>query len=79
MDGLGLFEIHQSLECLVAEAPKILPHRAAMTQTLSKLTGHPHHAISVKATTSEGMGFVGHKEGLAAHAVVSIALPVTKA
>jgi len=50
-----------------------------MTQKLSELTGTPHHAISVKATTSEGMGFVGHKEGLAAHAVVSIVLPAIEA
>jgi 2C-methyl-D-erythritol 2,4-cyclodiphosphate synthase len=50
-----------------------------MTQKLLELTGRPHHAISIKATTSEGMGFVGHKEGLAAHAVVSIALPAAKA
>ena len=64
---------------IIAEAPKILPHRAAMTQKLSELTGLPHHAISVKATTSEGMGFVGHKEGLAAHAVVSIVLPAIEA
>lgn len=62
---------------IIAEVPKILPHRHAMIEKLSDLTGLNQQALSVKATTSEGMGFVGHKEGLAAHAVVSIALPVT--
>ncbi|MEC8727623.1 MAG: 2-C-methyl-D-erythritol 4-phosphate cytidylyltransferase [Candidatus Puniceispirillales bacterium] len=62
---------------IIAEAPKIMPHRSNMIKTLSDLTKLAHHAISIKATTSESMGFVGRQEGLAAHAVVSITLPVT--
>ena len=62
---------------IIAEAPKVLPHRNAMVARLAELTGLDQHAVSVKATTSEGMGFIGHKKGLAAHAVVSVLLPVS--
>lgn len=62
---------------IIAEAPKVLPHRDAMVEKLAELTGLDQNAVSVKATTSEGMGFIGHKLGLAAHAVVSVLLPVS--
>ena len=60
---------------LVCEAPKIKPHREAMRTGLAELLGVPISAVSVKATTTEGMGFTGRREGLAAQAVVSIETP----
>jgi 2-C-methyl-D-erythritol 4-phosphate cytidylyltransferase/2-C-methyl-D-erythritol 2,4-cyclodiphosphate synthase len=60
---------------LICEAPKIGPHRAAMRERLSELTGLPLTAISVKATTTEGLGFSGRGEGIAAQASATILLP----
>ena len=60
---------------LICEAPKIGPHRAAMREKLSALTGLPLSAISVKATTTEGLGFSGRGEGIAAQATATILLP----
>jgi 2-C-methyl-D-erythritol 4-phosphate cytidylyltransferase/2-C-methyl-D-erythritol 2,4-cyclodiphosphate synthase len=61
---------------LVCEQPRIKPHRAAMKARLAELLGLPLDAVSVKATTTEGMGFAGRQEGLAAQAIAAIALPV---
>jgi 2-C-methyl-D-erythritol 4-phosphate cytidylyltransferase/2-C-methyl-D-erythritol 2,4-cyclodiphosphate synthase len=60
---------------VIAEAPKITPHRDAMRQTLSGIMGIEISRISIKATTSENMGFIGRGEGIAAHAMVSVLLP----
>ncbi len=60
---------------LVCERPRIKPHRAAMRARLAELLGVDLAAVSVKATTTEGMGFTGREEGLMAQAVASIALP----
>ena len=60
---------------LICEQPKIKPHRLAMRERLAALLDVPLDAVSVKATTSEGLGFTGRQEGLAAQAVVSITLP----
>jgi 2-C-methyl-D-erythritol 4-phosphate cytidylyltransferase/2-C-methyl-D-erythritol 2,4-cyclodiphosphate synthase len=60
---------------LVAEAPRIGPHRPKMIENLATLLDLPHSRIGLKATTSESMGFTGRKEGLAASVVVSITLP----
>ena len=61
---------------LICEAPKVKPHRAAMRERLAALLGLPLDRVSVKATTTEGMGFTGRREGLAAQAVVSVETPV---
>ena len=53
-----------------AEAPKINPHIPAMQHCLSEVIGTDEDNISIKATTTEKLGFVGHKEGMAAYAVV---------
>jgi 2-C-methyl-D-erythritol 2,4-cyclodiphosphate synthase len=58
---------------VVAEAPKVNPHTAAMRLEIREVTGLPIDAISIKATTNEGMGFVGREEGMAAIAVATIA------
>jgi len=60
---------------LVCERPRIGPHRAAMRARLAELLGLPLHRVSVKATTTEGMGFTGREEGLMAQAVVSVETP----
>jgi 2-C-methyl-D-erythritol 4-phosphate cytidylyltransferase/2-C-methyl-D-erythritol 2,4-cyclodiphosphate synthase len=60
---------------LVCERPKIKPHREAMRARLAELLGLDLAAVSVKATTMEGMGFTGREEGLAAQAVVMVELP----
>lgn len=57
---------------IICEAPKIGPHRPAMRAQLAQLTGLEDNAISVKATTTERLGFTGRKEGIAAQAIVSL-------
>jgi 2-C-methyl-D-erythritol 4-phosphate cytidylyltransferase/2-C-methyl-D-erythritol 2,4-cyclodiphosphate synthase len=61
---------------LVCERPKIRPHRDAMRARLAELLGLPLDRISVKATTTEGMGFTGRGEGLLAQAVVAVETPL---
>ena len=55
-----------------AEHPKLNPHIPAMQQTLAEVMGIDTDAVSIKATTSEKMGFVGREEGITAYAVVLI-------
>ncbi|MCE9609623.1 MAG: 2-C-methyl-D-erythritol 2,4-cyclodiphosphate synthase [Chthoniobacter sp.] len=60
---------------LVAEAPKIGPHVARMRENLAAALAIPVARVGVKATTNEGMGFLGRGEGIAAMAVASVQLP----
>lgn len=61
------------LDCtIIAEAPKIGPHREAMRARIAEITGLSVAQVSVKATTTEGLGFTGRREGIAAQAVASI-------
>ena len=57
---------------IVAEAPKIGPHRAAMRERIAQIAGLSVDQVSIKATTTEGLGFTGRGEGIAAQAVASI-------
>jgi len=57
---------------VIAEAPKVNPHSAGMRLEIREATGLPIDAISIKATTNEGLGFVGREEGIAAIAVATI-------
>ena len=57
---------------VIAETVRISPHRSAMKQRLSDLLRMPLAHVSVKATTTDGMGFLGRDEGVAAMAVVSL-------
>jgi 2-C-methyl-D-erythritol 2,4-cyclodiphosphate synthase len=57
---------------ICAEQPKMNPHIPQMQQALSEVMGVEIDAVSIKATTSEKMGFVGREEGIAAYAVVLI-------
>lgn len=58
---------------LICERPRIAPHRAAMREALAALLGLPLARCSVKATTTEGLGFTGRREGIAAQAIATVA------
>jgi len=63
------------IDCtVVAESPKIGPHRQAMRARIAEIAGLHVEQVSVKATTTEGLGFTGRREGIAAQAVASIRL-----
>jgi 2-C-methyl-D-erythritol 2,4-cyclodiphosphate synthase len=57
---------------VVLERPKLSPHRDAIRATLASALGLPPDAVNVKATTGEGLGFVGRGEGAAAMAVATV-------
>ncbi|MFG1371149.1 bifunctional 2-C-methyl-D-erythritol 4-phosphate cytidylyltransferase/2-C-methyl-D-erythritol 2,4-cyclodiphosphate synthase [Xanthobacter oligotrophicus] len=60
---------------LICEAPKVGPHRDAIRGAISRITGVPLARVSVKATTTEKLGFAGRREGIAAMASATIRLP----
>ncbi|MFG1188572.1 bifunctional 2-C-methyl-D-erythritol 4-phosphate cytidylyltransferase/2-C-methyl-D-erythritol 2,4-cyclodiphosphate synthase [Xanthobacter flavus] len=60
---------------LICEAPKVGPHRDAIRAEIARITGVPAARISVKATTTEKLGFTGRREGIAAMASATIRLP----
>lgn len=60
---------------LICERPKVGPHREAMRRRIAALLGLDVGRISVKATTTEGLGFTGRREGIAAQAAATVALP----
>ena len=55
---------------VLAEEPKIAPHRERMRQQVARLLGVAPSQVNLKATTTEGLGFLGRAEGIAASAVV---------
>lgn len=57
---------------IIAEAPKMAPHKQQMRQIISQILGLSLDDINIKATTEEGLGFTGKKEGVAAWAAVTI-------
>lgn len=60
---------------IIAEAPKIGPHRAAIRARIAEILALPIERVSVKATTTERLGFTGRREGIAAQAVATLQLP----
>nr|CAB51895.1 hypothetical protein [Zymomonas mobilis subsp. mobilis str. CP4 = NRRL B-14023] len=60
---------------VICEAPKVGPYRPAMRKHIAQILGLPEQRVSIKATTTEKLGFTGRKEGIAAQAVTSIRLP----
>lgn len=74
VQALGGRIIHVDVT-LVCEAPKIGPHRREMIRTLARLLEIETERVSVKATTTEGLGFTGRREGIAAQAVATVMLP----
>ena len=55
---------------VIAQAPKVAPHREAMQARIAQLLAVPVRQVNIKATTTEGLGFLGRAEGIAAQAVV---------
>jgi 2-C-methyl-D-erythritol 4-phosphate cytidylyltransferase/2-C-methyl-D-erythritol 2,4-cyclodiphosphate synthase len=72
--GRGGRIVHLDLT-LVCEAPKIGPHRDAMVASIARIAGVTTDRVSAKATTTEGLGFTGRREGIAAQATATIELP----
>ena len=68
-ENLSLVNVDSTL---IAEAPKVLPHREAMQRNIGDALGIPPGRVGIKATTNETMGFVGRKEGIAAMAVAMV-------
>jgi 2-C-methyl-D-erythritol 4-phosphate cytidylyltransferase/2-C-methyl-D-erythritol 2,4-cyclodiphosphate synthase len=60
---------------LICERPKIGPHREAMRARIAEILALDIDRVSVKATTTEGMGYTGRREGLAAQAIATVRLP----
>ena len=72
---LGGREVLHVDTTVLAERPKLGPHKAAMRERLAAALGVAPERVNVKATTGEGMGFVGRGEGIAALAVATLASP----
>ena len=70
--GFGISNMDVTLLC---EYPKIGPHAAAMQAALSAIAGVAADRVSVKATTTERLGFTGREEGIAAQATVTLVRP----
>ncbi|WP_029029541.1 bifunctional 2-C-methyl-D-erythritol 4-phosphate cytidylyltransferase/2-C-methyl-D-erythritol 2,4-cyclodiphosphate synthase [Salinarimonas rosea] len=60
---------------ILAEAPKVGPHREAMREAIARAADVPVARVSIKATTTERLGFTGRREGIAAQAAATIRLP----
>lgn len=60
---------------VLAEAPRIGAHREAIRARIAEIAGVPLSSVSIKATTTEKLGFVGRSEGLAAQAAATVRLP----
>jgi 2-C-methyl-D-erythritol 2,4-cyclodiphosphate synthase len=62
-----------NLDCtIVAQVPKVAPYRDEMKKKLAAVLGVGLDQVSIKATTTEGLGFTGRKEGIAAYAVCTL-------
>jgi 2-C-methyl-D-erythritol 4-phosphate cytidylyltransferase/2-C-methyl-D-erythritol 2,4-cyclodiphosphate synthase len=60
---------------MICEVPRIGPHREAMVAKIAEILGLPASRVSVKATTTEKLGFLGRSEGMAAQAIATVQLP----
>ncbi len=69
------YELGNADITVAAERPKLNPHIPAMKQTLAEVLETDVDNISIKATTTEGLGFTGRQEGIAAYATVLIEKP----
>jgi 2-C-methyl-D-erythritol 4-phosphate cytidylyltransferase/2-C-methyl-D-erythritol 2,4-cyclodiphosphate synthase len=63
---------------VICQAPRLGPHRDAIRASIAAIAGVSEERVSIKATTSEGLGFTGRGEGIAAQAVATIELPAGK-
>lgn len=60
---------------IICEAPKIGPHRETIRASIAAILGLPESSVSVKATTTERLGFTGRGEGMAAQAIATVRVP----
>jgi len=67
--GFGVYNVDSTI---VAQAPRLAQHIPRMNDTIAQVLGVGAKQVSIKATTTEGMGFTGTGEGMAAYAVVTI-------
>ncbi len=72
MDVRELYLVNVDIT-VVAEVPKLSPHRINMKSSLANLLELPEQQVNLKATTTEGLGAIGRKEGIACTAVVLLA------
>lgn len=66
------FRVNNIDATIVAERPRMAPHIPSMTVAISRAVGVEPGAVNVKATTTEGLGFAGKGEGIAAYAVCTV-------
>ncbi len=66
------YELHNADISIMAQIPKLAPYKESMRQCIADILQVPHSRINIKATTTEGLGFVGRKEGVCAQAQVSM-------
>ena len=66
------WRVHNLDATIVAEVPKLAPYIEEMRQAIGKCLGTTPGVVSIKATTTDGLGFTGNGEGIAAHAVATI-------
>jgi len=66
------FKVNNLDTTIVAEKPKLAPYLPAMSEKLAEVLDAPPGQVNTKATTTEGMGFCGREEGIAAYAVISL-------
>ena len=60
---------------LLCESPRIGPYRDLMRSRVAEMLGIDASQVSIKATTNEGLGFIGRGEGIAAMAIATVSLP----
>ncbi|ADE15758.1 2C-methyl-D-erythritol 2,4-cyclodiphosphate synthase [Nitrosococcus halophilus Nc 4] len=63
-------KVHNGDLTIVAQVPKLAPYIPSMREVLAQELKLPYQRLNIKATTTEGMGYIGRGEGIAAHAVV---------
>jgi len=66
------FHVYNIDATIVAEKPRMAPHIPAMVANIAEAAGVARSAVNVKATTTEGLGYTGRGEGMAAYAVCTI-------
>lgn len=62
---------------IIAQQPKVYPHIPGMKENIAAALGLSPNRVGIKATTNEGMGFIGRHEGIAAMAVAGVEIPTT--
>lgn len=70
--GKAGYRVNQIDVCVVAEAPRLAPHREKIRKRLAAALGIDSAGVSVKGKSNEGMGWIGRKEGLACIAVATL-------